>query len=105
MQTMNLMKDCLNAYMLRHAYEHHDMQKKKRRRKRVNSFSEAVERFRNAALGEDVREALTDCLLHLEQSLNVDLPQNCPNCGAAYTGRSANCEYCGTLLIWKNRRK
>ena len=64
-------------------------------------FDEAVYRFRTALYGQDLRDALTDCLMILSESLNVTPPNNCPNCGAAVSGKSTNCEYCGTLLIWK----
>lgn len=65
------------------------------------SFSECVERFKNATLGTDIRDALVRCMEILNASINIDRPTNCPNCGAAVSGKSANCEYCGTLLIWR----
>ncbi len=67
------------------------------------TFSEAIKRFREAALGTDAKDALTDCLQILDDSINVTPPTNCPNCGAVVSGKSINCEYCGTMLFWKQR--
>ena len=66
------------------------------------TFHEAIEQVENARYGSEVREALLAALKHIENSMNVDRPTNCPNCGAVINGKSANCEYCGTLLIWKS---
>lgn len=69
------------------------------------TFSDALKAFREAKLGTDVRDALTACLQILDDSINVQPPTNCPNCGAAVSGKSANCEFCGTMLLWKKGRK
>ena len=67
-------------------------------------FTEALNALRKATFGTEIRDALVDCLQALDDSINVDQPTNCPNCGAAVTGKSANCEYCGTMLLWKEKR-
>ena len=68
------------------------------------SFSELLKELRDATRGTEIRDALVACLQALDDSINVDPPTNCPNCGAAVTGKSANCEYCGTMLLWKNHK-
>ena len=68
------------------------------------SFSESLNTLRQAVIGTEIRDALVACLQALDDSINVDPPTNCPNCGAAVTGKSTNCEYCGTMLLWKERK-
>ena len=66
-----------------------------------DTFFETVEILKKATAGNDIRNAIIVCLEYLEKHINVEPPKNCPNCGAAVTGKHANCDYCGTILIWK----
>lgn len=68
------------------------------------NFEKALEQVRRATLGGEIRDALICCLQSLNDSINVSPPANCPNCGAAVSGKSVNCEYCGTMLLWKEKK-
>jgi Fe-S oxidoreductase len=64
------------------------------------TYKECVDQVRNAKYASEVRDALVQAFEHLEKSINVDIPKNCPNCGAAFRGK-AECEFCGTSFVWK----
>ena len=69
--------------------------------KKKETFADVVERVKCADRGKEIRDAIVAAFEMLNASINVSMPKNCPNCGAAVTGKSANCEFCGTLLIWR----
>lgn len=62
-------------------------------------FEQSVEQLKSAKTGSEEKEASASLFEHMNENINVDHPTSCPNCGAAITGKSANCEYCGSLII------
>ena len=69
--------------------------------KKKETFADCVERLKCAERGAEIRDALVTALELRNASINVSMPTNCPNCGGVVSGNSANCEFCGTLLIWR----
>ena len=65
------------------------------------TLDDAINDIKTAKYGSEVRYALIAAFEHINKVIAVDRPTNCPNCGATVSGKSANCEYCGTLLIWR----
>lgn len=68
------------------------------------TYDDCITEIRNARLGSQIRDSLIQALEYIGKKINVDMPSICQQCGAPVSGKSANCEYCGSLLIWRNEK-